>query len=267
MELKYHGHANKSGIYKITNLIDGKVYIGSTRSFKKRAYEHLSSLEKGVHQNKHLQRAFDRDGTDAFVFEVIEVVLGDKLARTTVEQTYLDQYLGDWERCYNFKKKTKSEPRSCYSKNPEETRRKKSEAMKKVWENPAHREHIRQANKGRKHTKEAVAKMIENREYRPMSEESKLRIALTKGTAVTVDGVTKAVSQWVEHPDCSVSAKCIRKRLRRGWDPKRAVFAPSLQNVVTQEHRERISAANTGRKHTREACTKMREAALLRHRS
>ena len=129
MQFKYEGQSRKSGVYRITNIVNGKVYIGSAKEFKRRSKEHLRSLEKGVHQNKHLQAAFNNDGTDAFVFDVLEVVLGDQAARFQVEQTYLDQYLEDWTRCYNFKKKTVAKPRSCYSKTPEETRRKMSERM------------------------------------------------------------------------------------------------------------------------------------------
>ena len=52
------------GIYKITNLIDGKVYIGQTVNYNKRKKRHLSSLENGNHHNEHLQRAFDKYGRD-----------------------------------------------------------------------------------------------------------------------------------------------------------------------------------------------------------
>ena len=36
---------------------------------------------------------------------MIEVVDGDKLARTTKEQAYIDEYLDAWDGCYNFQKK------------------------------------------------------------------------------------------------------------------------------------------------------------------
>jgi hypothetical protein len=44
---------------------------------------------------------------------------------------------------------------------------------------------------------------------------------------LTIGGETMVVSQWARHPDCSVSQFCIYKRIRRGWDHERAVFAPS----------------------------------------
>lgn len=44
---------------------------------------------------------------------------------------------------------------------------------------------------------------------------------------LTIDGVTKSVSEWSLHDDCPVSKFTIFKRLNRGWEPRRAVFQPS----------------------------------------
>lgn len=64
-----------TGIYKITNLISNKIYIGSTTtSFKRRFKEHLSALKRNNHPNSHMQRAFNLDGENSFIFEVIEIV-------------------------------------------------------------------------------------------------------------------------------------------------------------------------------------------------
>lgn len=63
----------ETGIYKITNLIDGKIYIGSTvKSFKIRMMQHLYKLRTHKHFNIHLQRAFDKDGESNFEFSILE---------------------------------------------------------------------------------------------------------------------------------------------------------------------------------------------------
>ena len=61
------------------------------------------------------------------------MVPGDKVARTTREQELINEQLENWEKCYNFKKKTVEKDRSCWSKSPEKSRKKMSDSMKKKW--------------------------------------------------------------------------------------------------------------------------------------
>ena len=66
-------------IYKITNTITNKVYIGQTvRNPLLRKEEHFNNLKKGIHHNSHLQSSFDKYG-DVFEFEVIEECPDEKL--------------------------------------------------------------------------------------------------------------------------------------------------------------------------------------------
>lgn len=112
MKKEFRGHANKGGVYKITNIKNGKIYIGSAKRFRERASGHTSSLRKNKHQNKHLQASWNKHGKDAFLFEVLEVVRGDKLARTTREEFYIQKEIqsDNWENCYNFQKKPTCKP-------------------------------------------------------------------------------------------------------------------------------------------------------------
>jgi len=61
-----------SGIYKILNKTNNKVYIGSSVNLKNREYKHFWMLKKNIHDNKFLQKSFNRDGLENFVFEVLE---------------------------------------------------------------------------------------------------------------------------------------------------------------------------------------------------
>lgn len=62
---------DKKYIYKITNLINGKCYIGQTNNYKRRFLEHRAKgySSEGV---KILYFAFDKYGLDNFNFEIIE---------------------------------------------------------------------------------------------------------------------------------------------------------------------------------------------------
>jgi group I intron endonuclease len=56
-------------IYKITNNVNSKVYIGVTENFTKRKREHISAAKTS---HKVLYRAMRKYGIDAFSFEIIE---------------------------------------------------------------------------------------------------------------------------------------------------------------------------------------------------
>lgn len=61
----------RSGIYKITNTVNGKFYIGSATDLVKRRRSHLSSLKYGRHKNEKLQRSYDKHGQHSFKFETV----------------------------------------------------------------------------------------------------------------------------------------------------------------------------------------------------
>jgi group I intron endonuclease len=60
------------GIYKIENLIDKKTYIGSSVNLENREYKHFWMLDKGFHDNTHLQNSYNKFGKNNFKFDVIE---------------------------------------------------------------------------------------------------------------------------------------------------------------------------------------------------
>ena len=63
----------KSGIYKIKNNINNKVYIGSSVNLKNREYKHFWMLRNKIHDNGFLQSSFDKYGCENFIFELIEI--------------------------------------------------------------------------------------------------------------------------------------------------------------------------------------------------
>jgi group I intron endonuclease len=57
------------GVYRITCLPSGRVYIGSSIDIAKRFSEHRSSLRAGRHHSLLMQRAWDKHGREAFQFK------------------------------------------------------------------------------------------------------------------------------------------------------------------------------------------------------
>lgn len=78
-----------SGIYKITNLLDGKAYIGSAVNLRYRNIHHYRSLMLNKHHSIKLQRAWNKYGEENFKFEIIEVI-EDKSQLISREQYYID---------------------------------------------------------------------------------------------------------------------------------------------------------------------------------
>jgi len=91
----------KSGIYKIINLVNDKIYIGSSVNLKQRKSEHFRTLREKSHKNQYLQSTFNKYGIDNFKFEVVEYVNDiNKLIKR--EQYYLDIYFDKQNKCYNI---------------------------------------------------------------------------------------------------------------------------------------------------------------------
>lgn len=83
-----------SGIYVIVNETNGRRYYGSSVNLKSRRWQHLFYLRSGRHNNKHLQRAWNKYGEESFTFSVVEMVDAHKLL--SVEQVYINNNKGGY---------------------------------------------------------------------------------------------------------------------------------------------------------------------------
>lgn len=88
-----------SGIYTITNLLDNKIYVGSSSNITKRLTEHLRNLRKNKHSNIHLQRAWNRHKEQNFVFENLEFCNGEYLLSM---ENYWCNLLNTHDRKYGY---------------------------------------------------------------------------------------------------------------------------------------------------------------------
>lgn len=85
-------------IYKITNLVNGKSYIGQTiKKVEVRWQGHISQLEAGTGSPK-LQYAFDKYGKDNFAFQTIEECQVEELDER--EKYWINEY-DAYENGYN----------------------------------------------------------------------------------------------------------------------------------------------------------------------
>lgn len=89
-------------IYKIQNLVNGIIYIGSTVNFEKRKQRHLSALLNNQHHSVYLQRAFNKYGSENFIFTIVEHFSSEIEARDA-EQLILDE---QYDQLYNISKQS-----------------------------------------------------------------------------------------------------------------------------------------------------------------
>lgn len=116
----------KSGIYKITNLVNNKFYVGSSVNLYNRKHTHSTYLAKNLHHNPHLQSSYNKYGKDNFLFEVIEYCNKETLEER--EQYYMDTLFPQ----YNIRSDAKI---NIGLKKSIETREKISRILRKKHEN------------------------------------------------------------------------------------------------------------------------------------
>lgn len=79
---------NKSGIYRIRSIFNGKCYFGSAKKFRKRYWDHRNAVRRGDHHSPLLQRHANKYGENDLVFEIVEFC--EKNVLIEREQFYLD---------------------------------------------------------------------------------------------------------------------------------------------------------------------------------
>lgn len=88
------------GVYKITNIANCKIYVGSSKDIENRWKQHMDALTKKEHANTHLQNAWNKYGCQSFKFEIIEEC--DPSVQFEREQFYLNTLNPFGDHGYNI---------------------------------------------------------------------------------------------------------------------------------------------------------------------
>lgn len=203
------------GVYEIQNTVNGKSYIGSSQNIEKRWKCHLNSLRSDKHHSKHLQRAWNIDGEDAFSFEI--VLICDKSNLLMYEQAIMSFYMAaESFRGYNtsavagsrrgvpHSEEVRAKMREAAKNRPpksEKYRAEQSARMKKKIEageffSEEHRRRISEGQRGKKKSPESVEKTRLSNLGRSPSEETreKLRLA-NSGRKLSAENYAKLLER------------------------------------------------------------------------
>ena len=156
------------GVYKITNIINWKVYIGQSINIMVRWKEHVNALNRNGSSCTLLQRAWNKYGQENFSFEILELCSEDMLDE--IEVKYIEIY----DAC-NPKKGYNIESGGNKNKHlSEETKQKLREVHLGKTMSPETSQKMSKSRTGegngmygRHHTEEAKKKMSEAKKGRP----------------------------------------------------------------------------------------------------
>jgi group I intron endonuclease len=178
--LTYLGGPSGPCVYQIRNLVNNKVYVGSTVRPRLRRRDHRRKLGLGIHQSPRLQAAWRKYGGKSFAFEILEVVEAAELL-LPAEQRWMDALKSyDHKFGYNlcpvagridgYKHTEAAKAKMKGRKFTDEHRAKLSAARRAYKQSPATNAKRSAANRGRKMSPEAVAKSAAKRRGRKMAQ-------------------------------------------------------------------------------------------------
>lgn len=156
-----------SGIYKIHNIVNNKMYIGSSIEIYGRWQDHKKELRHNYHTNKRLQHSWNKYGEDKFVFEILENV-GNKENLLDREQYWMNYY-DSYNRDIGFNINPIASSQLGF-KHSDESKRKMSESRKGEkhhlygkFHSDESKQKMSKSHTGKKHNDETKQKMSNDR--------------------------------------------------------------------------------------------------------
>jgi len=90
--------------YIMFNLVAQKQYVGRTRNLDARYSDHVNKLRAGRHENPELQRDWDRDGEESFIW--VDVILRAGDIRANLMEDLLIDTLNTLDPAYGYNRMT-----------------------------------------------------------------------------------------------------------------------------------------------------------------
>ena len=255
------------GIYKILNIVNNKVYVGSSVDIKRRWKSHLNKLKHSKHPNSHLQHAWNKYGEESFAFYIKEEVIFEDilLKREGYWQDFYKSYNNDFGYNMNrvdengivhHSKETKLKISIAQQNMSKETIQNMRIAVQKRVQDP----NYINPNKGKKPSKEVRAKMSAAAKGKKVSKETREKLSKAgkgrKQTEETKQKISKANKGKVSWS----------KGKKLSEEHKRKIGEANSRCNLSEESRRKMSKAQKGennsmygKHHTEETKKKMSE--------
>lgn len=229
-----------SGVYIIKNIVNNKIYIGSSVDIHKRWKEHIRLLRNNKHKNKYLQDDWNKYGEHEFEFTIEEETVYLKKEVLEIEQKYLNLYKSfDKNTGYNVCKFAGS---SLGIKWSEESKQKcsilnkdraqwHSDRMKKTWSE--NREYLLKCIKDKCNDKEYRKSLSENHKLKNISagennpnfgkknlKLSKFNKEIKSKSIIQMDLFGNFINLWYSVREAARELKIDRSAIRRMCDGK-----------------------------------------------
>lgn len=239
-------------VYKITNKLNGKVYVGKTCYLQRRWRDHRRGKHVGA-----IARAFKKYGADAFEFAVIasDIASEDEMNRLEIEwiakleshgslKGYNMTLGGDGTRFSEEMRLARSGPNAwMYGKKHTEEARRKMSAQRKgtplteaqlAWrkgrlkgrpKSAEHRAKIGAAHRGKKASAEVREKLRKPKSEAHKASMRKAFLARPAARFIEFRGERLNLSVWASR--YGLSTQVIQHRLKSGWPVDEALKTPA----------------------------------------
>lgn len=178
-------YVNQPGVYIIQNQETMETYVGSGDVYR-RASQHRTSLQKGIHTNHRLQEAYNRNPN----FEMVAVPTETRDEAFDIEQAIIDEFSNS-PLLLNLS----MDARIPRIKHTEETKRRISEANKGRIITPEMRRKISETLTGRIEPDHVRQKKSESRIGLKHSEETRRKISISNTGKVPSEETRKKLSE------------------------------------------------------------------------
>ena len=250
-------------IYKITNKLNNKVYIGQTiKSIESRFKQHLNSMKCPL-----LSKAIKKYGKENFKIEPIDTAISiNELNNKEIYWIHFYNCLapngynlesgGKNKIVHEDTKKLMSEIKKNQSP---ETRKKISESKLGIPRSPETREKLSNANKGKKHSKETIDK---KRLYRH-TDEAKMKISESSKSKKNSEVTKLKISQSLKGHTVSEETKKKISDALKGKKLSEETKEKMRGRKISDEIKEKLSVLNKGKKRSDDQKKRMSKAKMM----